>query len=267
MQDVLTGLSGATRLYLIIGDPIAQVKSPAGVTRALQAKGHDAVLVPIHIPPADLAPFMAGMSLARNVDGIIVTVPHKLAALAHCATVSDRARFLQAVNVMRRAPDGSWHGDMFDGLAFVAALGDAGCELRGKRALLVGAGGAGSAIAHALLLAGIGALSVHDGDVERRDALIRRLAALDAAPVTAGSTDPTGFDVVCNATPMGMRPDDPLPILVERLQPAMFVGDVITVPAVPPLIEAARKRGCGTQTGTGMFERVRDLMVEFLLGG
>jgi shikimate dehydrogenase len=247
MQDVLGELSGATR--------------------ALQAKEHNAVLVPIHVPPADLDGFMAGMSLARNVDGIIVTVPDKFAARAHCATVSERACFLHAVNVMRRAPGGSWHGDMFDGLAFVATLGDAGCELRSKRALLVGAGGVGSAIAHALLLAGIGALAIHDGDVERRDALIRRLATLDAAPVTAGSADPTGFDVVCNATPMGMRPDDPLPILVERLQPQMFGGDVITVPAVPPLIEAARQLGCGTQTGTGMFERVRDLMLEFLLGG
>lgn len=132
MQGMLEELSGATRLHLIIGDPIAQVKSPAGVTRALQAKGRNAVLVPIRIPAADLDAFMAGVSLARNVDGIIVTVPHKLAAVAHCATVSERARFLQAVNVMRRAPDGRWHGDMFDGLAFVAALGDARMRATGQ---------------------------------------------------------------------------------------------------------------------------------------
>lgn len=258
-------LNGATRVHYIVGDPIAQVKSPGDVTRAFAARGLDAVVIPAHVAPAALAGWLAGVSMAQNVDGVFVTVPHKFACFGLCATASERARFLGAVNTMRRNADGTWHGDMFDGLGYVAALRDRGCEPRGRRALLVGAGGAGSAIAHALVQEGVAALSIHDGDVARRDALVGRLASLDRCPVTAGSADPSGFDLVVNASPAGMRAGDPLPVDVQRLGAACFVGCVITAPAVSPLIAAARERGCGTATGADMFARVRDLMIEFLV--
>jgi shikimate dehydrogenase len=84
--------------------------------------------------------------------------------------------------------------------------------------------------------------------------------------VQAGSADPAGFDIAVNATPMGMGAGDPLPFDVARLQPACFVGCVVTAPAVTPLIVAARAAGCATVTGSDMFACVRDRMVEFLLG-
>ena len=259
-------LSGSTRVHFIVGDPIAQVKSPSGVTQALADRGHDAVVLPAHVAPADLAAWLAGVSLAKNVDGIIVTVPHKFACFALCATASDRARFLGGVNTMRRNAEGRWHGDMFDGLGFVAALRDNGCRIEGRSCLLVGAGGAGSAIAYAAVMAGVSRLAVHDEDAARRTALVDRLAGLGRCPVVHGSADPTGFDIVLNATPVGMKATDPTPVATDRLTADMFVGCVITVPAVTPLIEAARARGCGTITGAHMFGRVRDLMVDFLLG-
>ncbi|UFN47683.1 shikimate dehydrogenase [Roseomonas sp. OT10] len=258
-------LDGATRLHVIIGDPIAQVKSPDGVSRALAARGLNAVLVPIQVPPDAVAGFVRGASLARNLDGIIVTVPHKFAAASLCDTLTDRARFLGAVNVMRRNPDGGWHGDMTDGEGHVASLRAGGCEPAGRRALLVGSGGAGTAIALALHEAGVAELAIHDADAARRDQLIDRLAGRGGAPVVAGSDDPAGYELVVNATPAGMRPGDPLPVRTERLSPDAFVSDVVTVPEVTPLLAAARARGCGTRTGTGMFEAVRDRMVAFLL--
>ncbi len=258
-------LSGATRVHYIVGDPIAQVKSPGEMTRVFGARGLDAVVVPAHVAPADLARWLDGVSLARNVDGILVTVPHKFACFPLCRSFSERAGFLQAVNTMRRNPDGSWHGDMFDGLGYVAALRDRGCRPEGRRALLVGAGGAGSAIGHALVMAGVERLAIHDGDASRRDALVGRLASLDRCPVTAGSADPAGHDLVINASTAGMRASDALPVDVERMAPGAFAGCVITAPAVSPFIAAARARGCATATGLDMFARVRDLMVEFLL--
>lgn len=258
-------LNGATRLYFIVGDPIAQVKSPAGVTAAFAAQGRNAVCVPAHVAPEHLAAWLAGTSLAQNVDGIIVTVPHKFACRELCATVSERAAFLGGVNTMRRNPDGSWHGDMFDGLGFVEAMRAKGCEPKGQRALLVGAGGAGSAIAHALVVAGVSELTIHDADLARRDSLVQRLAGLGLGQVRAGSSDPSGFDIAINATPIGMKAGDPLPIDVSKFTPAQFVGCVITSPAVPPMIQAARNAGCQTMTGADMFARVRDLMVTFLL--
>jgi len=262
---MLENFSGATRVHLIVGDPIAQVKSPYGMTQAFEAQGRDALCVPAQVPSADLRTWFTGVSLARNVDGIIVTVPHKFDCHALCASSSPRAQFLGAVNTMRRNPDGSWHGDMFDGLGYVTAMQKKGCELQGKRALLVGAGGAGSAIAHSLVLAGVREMAIHDGNEERREALIARLNLLGQARVFAGSASPAGFDVAINATPMGMRDGDPLPLELDAVHSDLFVGCVVTVPAVPPLIAAARARGCKTCTGADMFAQVRELMVEFLL--
>ncbi|MEO8117994.1 MAG: ThiF family adenylyltransferase [Rhodoferax sp.] len=259
-------LSGATRVHFIVGDPIAQVKSPAGVTQAYHERGHNAYVMPAHVAPKDLAAWLAGVSLAQNVDGIIVTVPHKFACFELCATTSDRAAFLHTVNTMRRNSDGSWHGDMFDGLGFVAALRDNGCQPEGKKALLVGAGGAGSAIAHALVMAGVSSLAIHDEDSTRRSTLVNRLAGLNQCPVKHGTADPSGFDIVINATPVGMKEADPYPLDADKITANMFVGCVITAPAITPLIAAARAKGCGTMTGAHMFGRVSDLMVEFLLG-
>lgn len=259
-------LNGASRVHFIVGDPIAQVKSPGGVTQAYHDRGHNAFVMPAHVAPNKLADWLAGVSLAQNVDGIIVTVPHKFACFDLCATTSDRAAFLHAVNTMRRNADGTWHGDMFDGLGFVAAMRDNGCRPEGKKALLVGAGGAGSAIAHALLLAGVSVLAIHDADIPRRTTLVERLASLNKCDVKHGTSDPSGFDIVLNATPVGMKETDPYPLDATKLMSTMFVGCVITAPAVTPLIAAARAKGCGTMTGAHMFGRVRDLMVDFLLG-
>jgi shikimate dehydrogenase len=214
-----------------------------------------------------LVAWAKGVSLAQNVDGIIVTVPHKFSCFELCSTSSERASFLKAVNTLRRNADGSWHGDMFDGMGYVDALKSKGCDPKGQRALLVGAGGAGSAIAYSLMTAGVSELAVHDADAQRRDALISRLAGLGLGRVSVGSPDPSGFQLLVNATPIGMREGDPYPIEVTKFKPHQFVGCVITAPAVPSMIAAARAVGCSTLTGADMFARVRDLMVQFLLEG
>ncbi|MGE0097340.1 MAG: shikimate dehydrogenase [Hydrogenophaga sp.] len=258
-------LDGATRIHYIVGDPIAQVKSPSEVTRALLAHGRNAIVVPAHVAPQHLAGWVAGTALAQNVDSIIVTVPHKFACFDLCVSTSGRAAFLQTVNTMRRHPGGGWHGDMFDGLGFVMALRDKGFEPAGRSALLAGAGGAGSAIAHALVTAGVSRLAVHDTDTVRRGTLVERLAGLGLCPVDHASADPAGFDLVVNATPAGMQAADPYPVDVSRLRPGAMAACAITAPAVSPFIAAARERGCESLTGIEMFDRVKDLIVEFLL--
>ncbi len=262
---MLDKLSGATRVHIIVGDPIAQVKSPFGMTQAFELNGKDAICIPAQVPPKDLKQWFEGMSLARNVDGIIVTIPHKFDCHALCATHSARADFLGAVNTIRRNADGSWHGDMFDGLGYVKAIESKGFQLQDKKGLLVGAGGAGSAIAHAMVLAGVSELAIYDENTERRESLIQRLNSLNLGKVKAGSDNPSGCDVAINATPMGMREGDPSPINIDAITPNMFIGCVITAPAVPPLIAAARAKGCNTSTGADMFVQVRELMVQFLL--
>jgi shikimate dehydrogenase len=258
-------VDGASRLLIIVGDPIAQVKSPAGMTAALQQAGCNAVVMPVHVTPGDLAALVAGASLARNLDGIIVTIPHKFACYGLCSTATPRAHALGAVNVMRRNADGSWHGEMLDGPGFVGGARAQGGEPARQRALLVGAGGAGSAIALALLEAGVSQLDIHDADPGRRDALIARLTAMGGGRLGIGSDDPTGYSFVANATPAGMRPGDAFPVDVARLDQAAFAGCVITAPLVSPWIEAARARGCRSSVGVDMYQAEQALLCAFLL--
>jgi shikimate dehydrogenase len=263
---MLANYSGSTRIVPIVGHPIAQVKAPVRVTDAFERRGVDAICVPIHVLPANLKAFMEAFRHFENASGLILTVPHKLAAYEYCDDVSDLARFLRSINVIRRTPDGRLYGDMFDGIAMLTACRASGCAFEGRRALLVGAGGAGTAIAHAIATAGVSELVISDVDRERSAKLAERLAA-QGHPVRAGKVDSGGFDIVINATPLGMRAGDELPIPATMLAPGVFVGDVVTVPSTPPLIVAARAAGCGSSTGSDMSHAVCELMVDFLIAG
>jgi shikimate dehydrogenase len=260
---VLDHYSGATRVVFILGDPIAQVKAPHGLTREFEWRGHDAIVVPLQLAPGDVDAGIVAITRTKNVDGLIATIPHKFAVAARCATLSERSKFLGVVNVARRNADGGWHGDMLDGEGFAGPLAKAGCAFKGRRALVVGAGGAGSAIALALLDRGVARLAVHDVDATRRDALIRKLESKFPGRIVAGSANASEAGIVVNATPLGMKPDDPLPVDISRLAPAAFVGDVVTVPEMTPLLVAAQQKGCRIQTGVGMFGGNLGLMADF----
>lgn len=258
--------NGETRLFPIIGDPIRYVQSPARLTSGFAARGHNGICIPMQVPDGDLERVMHGLARIPNIDGLLVTMPHKGTAYPYCATSSERSRRLESVSVIRRNADDSWHGDMLDGLAFVQAQRQRGAQPAGARVLLVGAGGAGSAIAIALLTAGVHELIIHDTNAARLAELMTRTADVGRSRVTAGPPDPTGCDMVCNATPLGMADGDPLPVAAELLAPSMFVGDVIAGHGETPLLAAARAVGCKTANGDQMVEAVQEMMLDFLLG-
>jgi len=270
---MLLSLNGETRLHFIVGDPVAQTRSPAGLSEEFALRNVNAVCVPVHVAAADFDQFMRAAKFVRNLDGIIVTMPHKFAALHHCDEASERAGFLGAVNVMHRIGGGRWRGDMTDGIATVAALRRAGCEPGGTRALVVGAGGAGSAVALALIDAGVASLAVADLDAARRDALAKRLAVRAGAVARAepgpgsepGPPDPAGFGLIVNATPAGMRPGDPPPVDAARIDACAYVADLIARPAITPLLAAARRRGARVVTGEDMFAVQAGIMADILL--
>ena len=261
----LVQITGASRLFPIIGDPVKYVESPTRLTRTLADRGHHGLCVPMQVGAEDLDEVMAGLTATGNVDGILVTMPHKFTAFDHCATSSAGSRLLGVVSIMRRNPDRTWHGDMLDGLAFVKAQQDHGAVTTGARVLLLGAGGAGSAIAVAMLEAGVRELIIHDPDESRVDKLAALVAEHGGGRVSAGPADPTGCDLVCNATPLGMEPNDPLPLPVELLSSSMFVGDVISGHGPTPLLRAARAAGCRTANGADMVEAAQQVMADFLL--
>ncbi|MEO9338433.1 shikimate dehydrogenase [Mesorhizobium sp. SB112] len=257
--------SGETRIFPVIGDPIDQVKSPGSITPILFARGKNALVVPLHVDAVDMGALVEAMRRVNNIDGMLVTVPHKFAALSFCSSATERARFAGSTNVMRKTKSG-WHGDNTDGMGYLDGVAREGFEIKDKRALLIGCGGAGSAIAFEILNRGARELAVHDIDAVRRDDILKRLADRFPGRVQTGSDDPSGFDFIANATPMGMRLDDPFPVDVTKLVSTQFVACVITKPEVPSLIAEARSRGCMTMTGKGMFDAQAETLADFLLG-
>lgn len=259
-------LDGETRLYPILGDPVAQVKSPALLSAILAERGVNALVVPFHVSAADLAATVAALKSVRNVDGLIATVPHKAAMLALCDAPSERARLAGSVNVMRCRADGAWAGDNTDGQGYMDGLAALGFAVTGRPALLVGAGGAGAAVAYEILARGAADLAIHDIDTARRDALIGRLSERFAGRVRVGGTDPRGFALVADVTPLGMRAGDPLPVTAERLSAGQVVASAVTKPEITPLLAIAREKGCTTMPGRGMFDAQAALLVDTLTG-
>lgn len=263
---MLETLNGETRLFPIIGDPIIYVKSPEHLTSGFIARGHNGICIPMQVSGEDIDKVMQGFALIPNIDGLLITMPHKFTSYAYCATTSKRSRLLKVVSVIRRNDNGSWHGDMLDGLAFVKAQKDQGARPEGARVLLIGAGGAGSAIAITLLESGVRELIIHDTDEARVANLIELVDEVNRGRVTYGLPDPTGCDMVCNATPLGMSERDPLPVDADLLAPSMFVGDVIAGHGETPFLSAARIAGCKTANGDQMVEAVQEMMLDFMLG-
>ena len=262
---MLERLSGETLLYPIIGDPIAFVRSPQRLTEEFEARGQNSICLPMQVPDGQLEALLRGMAPVSNVRGLLITMPHKNAMFTFCSTVSETSKLLSVVNIARRKTDGSWHGDMLDGLAFVAAQKQRGAELQGAKVLQVGAGGAGSAIAIALLEAGVRELCLHDVNAARLSHLVQLLSGLAPGRVTASLPDPTGCDILVNASPMGMSPDDPLPVSAKLITSSMFVGDVVAGHGTTPLLQAAHAAGCRTADGFQMVESGVQLMADFLL--
>lgn len=253
--------TGSTRLLPIVGHPIAQVRSPPVWSAMLRLHGIDAVCVPVHVRPEGLRAFFEAARAIENLSGVIVTIPHKVAALDLVDDLSERSRLVGAINFVKAGADGRWLGDTVDGTGFVDNLRSGGDDPRGMRALLVGAGGAGTAIAFALADAGVRELVVHDLDGSRAADVARRIRAA-GWPAVTGAPDPAGFDLVVNATPVGMRPDDPLPLDVERIAPTTVVGDVIVEGS--RLTRLAAERGCRAYVGSGMMNHQLAPMAEHL---
>ncbi|WP_082517383.1 shikimate dehydrogenase family protein [Variovorax sp. Root318D1] len=247
-------VTGTTRLYGLVGDPLTTAKSPELLNRLFIEKRADAVCVPFAVKDDDLAAFVTGARALGNLSGVLVTMPHKQRMLSFVDELHPTARQVGALNVIRCDKDGRWVGAIFDGVGCVLGMQWEGNDPANKSVLLVGAGGAGRAIAFAVASAGARALTIFDVDERRADELATSVAAATGCTTNSGSADPRGFEIVINATPLGMRTHDPLPVNPERLDPGSIVVDIINAPEPTPLCRAADARGCRTQGGRPMHE-------------
>lgn len=260
-------ITGNTRIFGILADPIQHVKTPQGINQHFAAEAFDGVMVPIHVGEGELATVVQGLRAVKNLSGFVVTVPHKSAMVALCDQVSAAARLIGAVNVVHRSADGRLHGTMLDGEGFVAGLRQQGIEPAGLSAYLAGAGGAASAIAFALVRAGVSCLTVANRTSDKALQLIERIRSIHpAAVLNVGTEDPSGHELVINGTSLGLRPGDALPLQADKLQASQVVAEIIMQPAETPLLSAAKARGCRIHFGAPMLSSQLALMAAFMRG-
>lgn len=257
-------VSGRTSLGYIVGDPIEQVKSPILLSEKMQQRGYETLVLPAHVRAGHFAEFLCGAAALENLTGIVVTIPHKFAAYDACDVMDSRATFTGSVNVIRRER-GAWHGFNVDGIGFLNGVEARSGPVRGKRVLLAGAGGAGSPIALEFLLRGADHVAVFDQDGTRQAGLVAKLEKRFPGSVSLSGPSPEGFDIVANATPAGMGGNGQIAIDADRLSPDQFVADVVTAPAMTPLLLCAQTMGCTFMGGVGMTEGQAEELIRCLL--
>jgi len=255
-------ITGSTCVFLILGDPVAQVLAPEAFNHLFRRHGVDAVLVPAHVAPAHFEGFVRHVLTGRNIGGLWLTIPHKTMMVALLDRCDRLGRSAGAVNAARRNADGTLEGALFDGVGFVKALDHFGVPVGGRNALVVGVGGGGVAIAASLAARGAGRIALYDNTPGRTDSVANKLSReFDVDVVSKDRLDPAGFDLVVNATPLGLEPGDPLPFDVARLDADTVVVDILMKNQPTPLLRACQARGIVAHPG---FEMMVQQVPEYL---
>jgi 3-dehydroquinate dehydratase/shikimate dehydrogenase len=237
-------LTRRTRVYGVIGDPIAHSLSPLMQNRAFQSCHIDAVYVPFRV--LDLRDF-AGAIAPLDISGFSVTLPHKEEILRHVDDCDPLAREIGAVNTVVVRSGGSLYGYNTDYVAVLRAV-ERRVRLAGSRVLLLGAGGAARAAAFALARAGA-IVSICARRPQRAVLLAR---AVGGEAIARKRVRGQFFDAIVNCTPLGLRPGDASPLSAAELN-CRIVMDMIYRPRVTKFLQLAKQKGIETITGVDMF--------------
>lgn len=245
-------VTSTTRVLTLLGDPVAHSASPELQNAAFQAAGVDGVYVAVRCAPDDLVGFMRG--LARAGGGGNVTLPHKEKAASILDVRSEAVRRTGACNTFWGDDEGRLHGDNTDVEGFRRALKTfLEGPTAGIRVLLLGAGGAARAALAALVEDGAGEILVYNRTQERARAVARRIGG-QKVRVVAVSRELEGenFDLVVNATRLGLDPGDPSPVDFQKLNRAGAAMDLVYGHHTTGFIESAEAAGIRTTDGMEM---------------
>lgn len=241
-------ISGTTSVTGLFGFPVEHSLSPAMHNAAFEYLDMDWCYVTFQVRPELLQGAVQAIR-ALNLMGVNVTVPHKERVIGFLDEVHEEASFIGAVNTIRNV-DGRLTGFNTDGRGFIESLAEAGISPAGKSVLVVGAGGACRAISY-YLSAEADRLFLYDID----DTKVRRLVS-DLGTIRTnitrrdGARDLEDIDILINATPLGLKDADPLPVDPSLLRKDMVVCDLLY--RKTPLLKAASAKGCRTLDGLGM---------------
>ena len=257
-------LSGKTTLIAHIGYPTEAFKAPLIYNPWFEKHGIDAMVVPMGVKAEDYPVSLRQIFKFSNVHGALVTMPHKVTTMSLADDASITARIAGAANALLKRADGTLLADQFDGAGYARGVARKGFKTKGSRILIVGTGGVGSPIAASLAADGAASISLFDLNTASAEGLASRLKQYyPDMEVNVTSNDPAGYDMVVNATPLGMKDTDPLPFDPERLSPTTFVGEVVMKQEITPMLRAAIARGCKYQVGTDMLFEMIPAYLEF----
>jgi shikimate dehydrogenase len=257
-------ISGKTTLIAHIGYPTESFKASYIYNPWFEQAGIDAAVIPMGIKDDDYPSVLKSLFKLTNVRGALVTMPHKVTTVGLVDECTTTVKIAGSCNAILKRPDGTLLGDMFDGTGFARGLRRKGFHFEGAKCLVVGAGGVGSAIAASLAADGVAAIALFDVDARSAEGLAARLHQhYPRLDVDVRGSDSAGYDLVVNATPLGMKATDPLPFDVSRLAPATFVGEVVMKQEITPLLKAAQERGCRFVVGTDMLFEMIPAYLEF----
>lgn len=252
----------ATQVIPILGDPVAQVATPALWNAVFQDRGQDAICVPLDLPATGLEPFLAWARQARNVPGFLSTTPHKAALAQMCDRLSETARSLGVANTFRLTDTGDLIGEMFDGHGMLDAIEHKGISIAHSAVVICGAGAAGGAIAIEAARRSAYSIAVIDIDPVQASNLTEKLSLVLNVPVATSL--PTKADIVVNASPAGSPAIAPPPFTRDLISNARCVADALTEPEETELLRMARQAGVAAVTGRDMAECQASRMRSFL---
>jgi len=257
-------IDGNTELIAHLGWPTSAFKAPLIYNPYFESVGVNVVVVPMGCKPDAFREVLQSFFRLENARGALVTMPHKVAVVDLLDEASAAVKVAGACNAVKRLADGRLIGDQFDGEGFVRGVRRNGLATAGARALVVGCGGVGSAIAASLGGAGVHEVALFDVNKDSQHHLAKRLNShYPKVRVATGSNDPAGFDLVVNATALGMNRGDPYPVDVSRLEARTVVGDVVMSVETTAFLKAAGERGCRVQVGTDMLFEMIPPYLEF----
>ncbi|MDA7599911.1 shikimate dehydrogenase [Alphaproteobacteria bacterium] len=266
MTKEMPWVTGASRVFGTIAYPPHHVRAPMLFNALFAERGLDNIMVPIDAPPADLAAVIAGLRKMPNFGGLAVTIPHKIALADMCDSLGAVAKITGAVNAIRFDPDGSMHGDNFDGEGFVTGLALKGHSVAGKTILMIGAGGAARAIAAAVCAAGAEKLIIVNRTVENAEALRNALVkeGNHHQSIAQDSHDGSGVDIIINTTSLGLKPGDDLPLALDHVDDNTLIADIIMIPEQTAWLLAAEQRGLEIHYGRHMLDCQIELIGSFI---
>jgi shikimate dehydrogenase len=257
-------IDGNTSLIAHVGYPTSTFKAPMIYNPYFASIGLNACVVPMGVTAGNFADALPQIFAMSNVHGALITMPHKIAVVDLLDETSVAVKIAGSCNAVMRRADGTLIGDMFDGEGFVRGLKRKGLPIMGQSALVVGSGGVGSAIAASLAGAGLGAIGLFDVHAGTMDSLASRLQQHHPAlHIRTADKNPDGYDIIVNATPLGMQVGDPMPVDIDRLSPGSFVGEVVMKQEMTAFLAAASARGCKVQVGIDMLFEMIPAYLEF----